>query len=360
MFRKLGLTSLLNIANCDYDRDTYKEHIGQTMTWGEFKKIFPNYEQKKLIRTDMTHYEHKYTIGFNKVPEFKPWGYCSEGGFYFADETDIYNFLSYGDYFAKVTIPDDTPVYIENGKIKVESFYLDGLESKKTYINEHPNPLFLIKYDRTLIRFMDNPSIEVQNKAIEEPWNIEYICNPDKEIQKKVVSSYGYLIKFIEKPDEELQLIAVRQCGHYIKQIKNPTTKVQLEAIKKDKEFIRFIENPDEEVQLIAVRQDGEYISHIKNPTTKVQLEAIKQDKEFIRFIENPDEEVQLIAIMKDMTHISHIKNPTKKVQLEVIKQDIKFLEYIENPDFEVYIYIMKNYGLFSFIDSYYKKNFFN
>jgi len=278
MFRKLGLTSLLNIANCDYDRNTYKEHIGQTMTWGEFKKIFPNYEQKKLIRTDMIHYDHKYTIGFNKVKKFKPYGTCSEGGFYFADESDIYNFLSYGDYFAKVTIPDNTRVYIENGKIKVESFYLDGLESIKTHINASPDPLVYIKQDSKLIRFVDKPSIKVQNEAIkQDPWNIIYISNPDKEVQKKVVSSDGYLIRYIEDPDEEIQLIAVREKEEYIKYIKNPTEKVQMKAINYYGELIQYITNPTVEVQLKVVEINPKYLCLISNPDIKVYRYIIEK-----------------------------------------------------------------------------------
>ena len=275
MLRKLGL---LNIANCDYNRDRYKKYIGQTMTWGEFKKIFPNYKPEKLIKPSMRHYSHQFTMGLNEVSEFKPYGICSEGGFYFADSTDIIQFLPHGEYFAIVNIPKDTPVYIEEGKIKIKAFDLDGLESIKTHINASPDPLVYIKQDSKLIRFVDKPSIKVQNEAIkQDPWNIIYISNPDKEVQKKVVSSDGYLIRYIEDPDEEIQLIAIREKEEYIKYIKNPTEKVQMKAINYYGELIQYITNPTVEVQLKVVEINPKYLCLISNPDIKVYRYIIEK-----------------------------------------------------------------------------------
>ena len=50
---------------CDYDHYEYKKKIGKTFTKEQFFKLFPDFVPHKIISNDMTHYDHKYTIGLN-------------------------------------------------------------------------------------------------------------------------------------------------------------------------------------------------------------------------------------------------------------------------------------------------------
>jgi len=62
----------------------------------------------------------------------------------------------------------------------------------------------------------------------------------------------------------------VKQSGWAIQYIPNPDKEVQLEAVKQDGLAIRFITNPDKDVQLAAVRQDTNAIKFIFNPDKEV------------------------------------------------------------------------------------------
>lgn len=79
-----------------------------------------------------------------------------------------------------------------------------------------------------------------------------------KELHESVINilkNDGYAIKFIANPTEELQIEAVKRNGYLIKYIDNPSEEVQLIAVKNNGYAIQFIENPSEEVQLEAVKK---------------------------------------------------------------------------------------------------------
>ena len=48
--KKFFVKSNIFIANCDYDKKTYNEYIGQILKYEEFKKIFPYYNPQKMIK----------------------------------------------------------------------------------------------------------------------------------------------------------------------------------------------------------------------------------------------------------------------------------------------------------------------
>ena len=56
---------------------------------------------------------------------------------------------------------------------------------------------------------------------------IEYIENPDEEIQLLAVSDNGYNIRFINDPSDKIKLAAIKRNPYPIKYIKNPTKKAK-------------------------------------------------------------------------------------------------------------------------------------
>jgi hypothetical protein len=192
---------------------------------------------------------------------------------------------------------------------------------------------FMVSYDGTAIRFIENPSEEIQLAAIKENGlAIRYIQNPSEEVQLVAVKKYGTTIQYIQNPSEEVQLAAVKQDGYAIQFIENPSEKVQLAAVKNYGRAIRFIENPSEEIQLAAIKENGLAIRYIQNPSEEVQLVAVKKYGTTIQYIQNPSEEVQLAAVKQDARVIRFIKNPSEKVQLAAVKQDGYVVQFIKNP----------------------------
>ena len=65
----------------------------------------------------------------------------------------------------------------------------------------------LIKEEACKIKFIDNPTKEMQFKAIEKnSWIIQFIKNPTEKVQLRVVKQNGIAIYFINNPTEQGQL----------------------------------------------------------------------------------------------------------------------------------------------------------
>ena len=69
----------------------------------------------KILRESECHFGMQYKTGLNvDVLPFNPSGDCKPGGIYFASE-GILEFLEYGPWIRKVTLPDDAHVYSNPG-----------------------------------------------------------------------------------------------------------------------------------------------------------------------------------------------------------------------------------------------------
>ena len=188
MFKKLigpsFAVGFINHSYCDYDKKQYRDNIRKTLTKKEFDKLFPNFKPYKILANDMIHHGYKYKIGINTVNEFKNYSSCMEGGFYLADEIDIGNYLNYGNKLGIITIPDDTLIYLEEEKIKVNKLKLDEVHDLKHYLNNTVNEelkLNCVKNDGWALKYIKNPSKVVQLEAVKnDGLAINYIKNPSK------------------------------------------------------------------------------------------------------------------------------------------------------------------------------------
>ena len=148
----------------------------------------------------------------------------------------------------------------------------------------------------------------------------------------KILEESPIAIRYIDNPSEEMQLEAVKKDGNAIKGIKKPSEKVQLEAVKEDWGTIEYIKNPSEAVQLEAAKRNGSILMYLKNPSEAVKIEAVKNYGYAITYIDNPTEEMKIEAVKNNGIVIMNIDNPSEAIQLEAVKNRKEALTYIENP----------------------------
>jgi len=131
------------------------------------------------------------------------------------------------------------------------------------------------------------------------PYTIEYIKNPSRELQLIAVNKNILLFKYVQDPSPELQLKAVSAIGDYIRYIDNPSHQVQMAAVKQDAGALKYIDNPSHQVQMAAVTNNGNAISIIDNPSLDLQMAAVKSYPDSIKYIKNPAP--QLIALANQL-----------------------------------------------------------
>jgi hypothetical protein len=174
------------------------------MSGKKFKKLFPNYKPHKIISESFIHNNYKYKLGLNiDSVKFNPTSTCFKGGLYLSDLTDIHQYLRYGPNIGTITILDDSKVYLENNKIKVDKLFLDQIQLWKIFINNQHEKIQckFVKSDGYTIQYISNPSEQVQLEAIKhDEYAIQYISNPSEQVQLEAVKSIKYIIHFILYP----------------------------------------------------------------------------------------------------------------------------------------------------------------
>ena len=96
---------------------------------------------------------------------------------------------------------------------------------------------------------------------------------------EKLIKEDPFRIDEIENPSKELQIIAIKKNPFAIIGIKNPSLFIQIMAVKKSPDVIINIKKPYEQVQLIAINSNKSYFDLIDFPTKNVK----KIIKEYIK-----------------------------------------------------------------------------
>jgi hypothetical protein len=231
-----------------------------------------------------------------------------------------------------------------------DEFTEHELDNMPEYLNSSPEVQFdAISKNGSLIRYIKNPSLEVQLTAINQSngWAIEHITNPSLEVQLAAVNQNGLAIRFIDDPSEEVQWAAVEQNGCAIGFIKNPTEKMKWVAVQQNPVAIYHIENPTLKMKWTIIKNNPYSIAYIKEPEPEIQKFALAHDKEkmldiFMNLISqhnlhNPIPEMQKFALAQEeedkeealdtfirVMFQGHFNNPIEEIQLVVAE---------ENPD---------------------------
>src|SRR3989339_417468 len=127
----------------------------------EFNEQYKDYEFYKLLNEDLTNKGFKYVDGLNvENINFCPKRKCLKGGLYFTEKNKISMWLNTHFYIAKVSIPNDANVYVENNEFKSNKIIVDI-----------------------------NNKIEIKNLSF---WNDEDFC-------LKAVQENGFVLKYIKE-----------------------------------------------------------------------------------------------------------------------------------------------------------------
>ena len=96
----------------------------------------------KVFRDNLTHYNHKYTLGLNTlVGDFDPTRECMPGGFYVCDAKHIWRFIGYGRKLGFIELPSDTRTYPQPGCLKVDKLIVVKIMDLLKY--EHIKQVFI-------------------------------------------------------------------------------------------------------------------------------------------------------------------------------------------------------------------------
>jgi hypothetical protein len=99
-------------------------------TGKEFNELTQGKKFVKITVANDIHRDFKYKTGENELPynePFNPEGQCSGGGFYFFEDQNVYSHVKFyfeDLYYRNVVVPDDTLIYVENNKYKINKFEL--------------------------------------------------------------------------------------------------------------------------------------------------------------------------------------------------------------------------------------------
>src|SRR5471030_15166 len=173
--------------------------------------------------------------------------------------------------------------------------------------------------------------------------NIKYIKNPSKEVQKQAIKNTPLSVKHIKNVDEEIGMICVKNLWNSLELINNPSEKIIQEAIKTKGWAIQFVKNPIEELQLLAVSKDYDSIKYIETPSENVQLAAIENYYAAIKFIKNPSLKSKIKAVISNGEAINYIFNYDLDDIKIFIHENIKVVKYIyESIDVELVVEVLK------------------
>lgn len=186
--------------------------------------------------------------------------------------------------------------------------------------------LFIVKNNGNNIKYIKNPSKEVQKQAISNtPLCIKYIENVDTEIGVMCVKSLWNSLELIKKPSKEIIEQAIRTKGWAIQYVKNPSEELQLLAVSKDYDSIKYIESPSEKVQLAAIENYYVAIRFIKNPSIKAKVRAVKLNGEAINYISNYDLDEIRSFIYENINVVKYIYGSIEvDLVVEVLQEKIK------------------------------------
>lgn len=210
---------------------------------------------------------------------------------------------------------------MEIGNLDLLDKYLGNFETPTKFTKEFEDYIF--KMSETYIRFIANPSLEMQTKAIQaNSLNFRYIKNPHptvqmhyaKNIDERYDNRFDNNVKY-KLTDENAQLELVTRIPHAFGMLRYPSKKVQMAAVSEDSMVISFIIDPSPEVQMAAIKQDPWAIQHIQVPTPEVIVAAIQAQPKTIQTIRNPSKEIQKMAVDIDPFVINKIKNPDPEIK---------------------------------------------
>jgi hypothetical protein len=216
------------IYNSDDEEDNFDIKI---LNPEEFKNVI----YYKIINRKMINKDFKYVEGLNILKEeYKPYGICLRGGFYFCKLHDLVHWLNlYSDGLVyEVRIPPDASVSMHYRKYKADRIIICNPVEINTFIKKFNLQTFALKIDCLFLRYIDDQNEELCiNAVIENPYAIQYVKNQTNKLCICAIENQPYTIQYIKDQTHELCMLALKYNPCVIGYIKNQTPELCIYAI---------------------------------------------------------------------------------------------------------------------------------
>ncbi len=256
-----------------------------------------------------------YKLGLNTDIHKLTTDSCSKGGLYFSHNTNIHNFFGYGDLQVDVNIPNDTKLYIGDGKLKAQDIIISNpISHTGVVINKINN---IISRD-------DDEDIEKNDELV------ELVKSLNKKELLYVILINCRILKICEQTDE-LCMQAVKQNGYALEFVKNQTDELCMQAVKQNGCSLKYVKNQTDELCIEAVKQNGYSLIFVKNQTNEICMEAVKQYGWSLKYVKNQTDELCMEAVKQNGYSLIFVKNQTYEICIEAVKQNRESIKYINN-----------------------------
>ena len=259
-----------------------------TLSGTEFNEKYPNTEFYKVLTNGCKHYGFTYQHGLNvdHIP-FNPSGECSAGGLYFTELDKLGCWIhapNSGSYIAKVSIPSNAYVYVEQNKFKADQFVLD-LDNK-----------VLIKDF-----YMWGNEAFCKLAVSQTGCALEYVKDQTDEICKIAVSIFGYALQYVINQTDELCTFAVSNNGCALKYVLLQTDELCKLAISKFGQALQYVKIQTDELCRLAVSRDGCALSYVLLQTDELCKLAVSQDVHALQYVKVQTDEIRKLAVNQDI-----------------------------------------------------------
>jgi len=212
----------------------------------------------KILSADLTHNDFKYQLGLNVDSQPFDDVEC-QNGLHFADEKNIYRWLSYGDQLAYVSIPPDARVVHFGDKSKADKIIIDRIIPLAAW-HAWEDPEFCLA------------AVRQSGKAL------YYIVKQTRELCLEAIKKNAYALKYVKHQTEELCLAAVRRDGFALQYVHNQTPEICLAAVQQYSSALSFVHEQTQKICLAAVQKNGLVLKFVKHKTQKICLAAVRQN----------------------------------------------------------------------------------
>lgn len=324
---------------------------GKFLSGIDFNRTFSKYDFVILTNEaeifGKIQYKDGLNIDFNKYKLYNCHDYDDHyllrNGIHFVERKNAHEYICEDDtlmfYIRKVTIPDNSIVYIRDGKFKTYELYLNPREpiDNDMYIKAVMSDYDILEYVPDAVKNKELCMNAVTNCGILLKFVPEHI--KDKDMCMFAVKADGTAIKYVPSHilDKDICIAAVKNYGIVLKHV--PLSIIDkhicMKAIKQNCYAIQYVPLSilDKNICLKAIKQYGsdafEYIP-VFILDKDICMEAVKYNYRLLR---------KISPLLLD-----------KDICIEALKQNINMIEYLpENlKDKQIYSMVMNSDNVFA------------
>ena len=302
-----------------------------TLSGTEFNEKYSNTEFYKVLNQDGIHFGFTYQHGLNidRIP-FNPSGICLMGGLYFTELNKVSYWIGPNSvYIAKVTIPLNATVYVEEYKFKADQFVLD-LDNKvlikdfHMWENEEFCKIAVSQADTYNLVFVRNQSDEICKLAVKHDYRaLQYVINQTEDICKTAISNHAYALEFVKDKTDDICKLALSKHGYGLEFVKVQTYELCKLALSKNGRALQYVLLQTDELCKLAVSQNGFALEFVKTQTDELCTLAVSQTAHALKYVRNQTDEICKLAVSQNPFALEYVKVQTTELcQLAISHND--------------------------------------